>query len=87
MGNKTSGKYQIDFKYFIMAGFGGYFNIQHFEVPGTEWAMEVYFGAAETGYLTVGGEDYGFDFNAEEWIPISKSLTLIMTWLNYISTM
>jgi len=75
-GNKTSGKYQIDFKYYIVAGFGGYFNIQHFEVPGTEWAMEVYFGAAESGYLTVGGTDYGFDFNAEEWIEISNIIDL-----------
>jgi hypothetical protein len=75
-GNKTSGKYQIDFKYYIVAGNGGYFNIQHFEVPGTEWAMEVYFGAAESGYATIGGTDYGFDFNAEEWIQISNIIDL-----------
>jgi len=75
-GNRTSGKYQIDFKYYILSGFGGYFNLQHFEVPGTEWAMEVYFGAAETGYLTVGGTDYGFDFNADEWLEISNIVDL-----------
>ncbi len=75
-GNKTSGKYQIDFKYYIVAGNGGYFNLQHFETPGTEWAVEVYFGAAESGYATIGGTDYGFDFNADEWFQISNIIDL-----------
>jgi hypothetical protein len=71
MGNKTSGKYQFDLKYYIEPNFGGYINIQHFEVPGTEWAFEVYFGATEQGYITVGGQDYGFEFNAGEWLQLS----------------
>jgi len=76
MGNKTSGKYQFDLKYYIEPGFGGYINIQHFEVPGTEWAFEVYFGATEQGYITVGGVDTGFGFNAGEWLDISFVIDL-----------
>ncbi len=76
MGNKTSGKYQFDVKYYIEPGFGGYINIQHFEVPGTEWAFETFFGATEQGYITAGGVDTGFDFNAGEWLDLSFVIDL-----------
>ena len=83
MGNKTSGKYEFDVKYYIEPGFGGYINFQHFEVPGTEWAFEVYFGATESGYITVGGQDYGFDFNAGEWLQLSFIVNLDVDTAQY----
>ncbi len=83
MGNRTSGKYEFDVKYYIEPGFGGYINFQHFEVPGTEWAFEVYFGATESGYITVGGQDYGFDFNAGEWLQLSFIVNLDVDTAQY----
>jgi hypothetical protein len=77
LGNKTSGKYQVDFKYFISSGGkGAYFNIQHFESPGIEWAMEVYFDPIGNGTLTVGGADYVFTNTVDEWIEISNVIDL-----------
>ena len=37
-GNKTSGVYKIEFNYFVPAGFGAHFNLQH--AFGAEWAFE-----------------------------------------------
>ena len=73
-GNKTSGKYQIDVKYYIVSESGGYINLQHFEVPGTEWAVEVYFGAAagaENGYMLAGSAtQFPFTFTHDQWLQL-----------------
>ncbi len=75
-GNKTSGKYQVDFYYYIKSGYSGYFNFQHYEEPGVEWAMEVFFGESEEGYLDVGGNRYFFDYNQEEWLYIKNIIDI-----------
>jgi len=77
LGNKTSGKYQIDFKYYVSSSFtGGYFNFQHFEIPGTSWAFEVYFDPTGSGTLTVGGDDFVFTNSVDAWIQISNVIDL-----------
>ncbi|MDZ7741634.1 MAG: hypothetical protein U5Q03_07765 [Bacteroidota bacterium] len=79
-GNKTSGAYEVNFWYYIPSGFGGYYNIQHFEQPGIEWAYEVYFGEIGEGYLTVGGENYNFNYNLDEWLYIENDISLDEDW-------
>ncbi len=77
MGNKTSGKYQINMKYYIVSGNGGYFNIQHFEQPGTEWAYEVYFGATGDGYMNAAGNQSAFfTYNHDEWLNLKSIIDL-----------
>lgn len=77
LGNKTSGKYVVNFDYLIPVGNGGYFNIQHFEAPGNEWAFEVYFDNNGTGYMHAGGNNAAtFTFTHGEWIHISSVIDL-----------
>jgi hypothetical protein len=54
LGNKTSGAYELDFDMYVETNFAGYFNIQHFQSPGIEWAYEVYFDKNGTGRLFAG---------------------------------
>src|SRR5210317_70777 len=44
LGDKQNGKFEISFAYYVETGYGGYYNLQHYEAVGTEWAVEVFFG-------------------------------------------
>ncbi len=74
LGNKTSGEYIIAVEYYIPSNFGGYINLQHFEAPGNEWAVEAYFGAADgddNGYLYAGDPaEIPFTFPHDQWFDI-----------------
>ncbi len=77
LGNKTSGKYQINFKYYIPTDSAGYFNIQRFEDPGVEWAYEVYFGKTGDGYMSIDGEQVGFfNYTHDAWMQIENIIDL-----------
>ncbi len=77
MGNKTSGRYQINMKYYVVSGMGAYFNIQHFEQPGIEWAYEVYFGATGDGYMNAAGNQSAFfTYNHDEWLNLKSVIDL-----------
>ena len=80
LGNKTSGSYVVSVDYYVPSGFGGYINLQHFEVPGTEWACEVYFGAAEgadNGYMYAGDPtEIPFTFPHDAWFTIEFVIEL-----------
>ena len=77
LGNKTSGKYQVNFKYYIPTDSAGYYNIQRFEEPGIEWAVEVYFAKTGDGYMTLDGEQTGFfTYNHDEWLQIENIIDL-----------
>jgi hypothetical protein len=81
LGNKTSGKFELKFHYYIPSGFGGYFNIQHFESPGIEWAYEIYFGATGGAYLNAGANSVtGFDFDHDTWMEIDNIIDLNADW-------
>ena len=43
LGNKQVGQYELSWNMYIESGFAGYYNIQHYEAPGTEWAFNLYF--------------------------------------------
>lgn len=76
LGNRTSGKYIIEFYYYIPAGKGAYFNVQHFEQPGIEWAIEVYFGNNGTGRTTVNNVNVNFGHVLNSWIKIETIVDL-----------
>lgn len=78
LGNKVGGKYQINMKYWVpSSGDGGYYNIQHFEAPGTEWAYEVYFDNAGAGSLSAGMENAAtFTFANDSWVVLENIIDL-----------
>ena len=68
-GNYTSGHYTLTFNYYVPSrGNGGYFNIQH--ILCDQWALECYFHNTGGGYLKVGGTNYNFSVQADNWFPV-----------------
>ena len=80
LGDKTSGAYIFNVEYYIPSNFGGYINLQHFEAPGIEWAVEVYFGAAagaDNGYAFAGDPtEIPFTFPHDTWFPIEFEIDI-----------
>lgn len=71
LGNKTSGIYHLSWYVYIPSGFAGYFNLQHFESPGIEWAVEVYWDNNGTGYIHADGQDAAtFNYPQDSWVPV-----------------
>ncbi len=81
MGDKTSGKYQFNTKYWVESNFGGYINLQHFEAPGIEWAVEVFFGATGDGFMNADGENSAFfSYIPETWMQLEFVIDLDNDW-------
>lgn len=76
LGNKTSGEYDVNWSMYVETGFQAYYNFQHFESPGIEWAFEIWFYDDETGKLTVGGSDYAFTFPAGAWFTVEHNINI-----------
>jgi len=76
LGNKQAGIFEIEFNLLFEAGYGGYYNLQHFEAPGTEWAMEVYFASDGTAELSTDGVTTGFTYTPATWVNILNVVDL-----------
>jgi hypothetical protein len=77
LGNKTSGAYELDFDFYVETNYAGYFNVQHFESPGIEWAYEVYFDKNGTGRLLAGSTTpYAFNYPKDTWFQVRNVFDL-----------
>lgn len=82
LANKTSGKYVVEWMMYVPDGFGAYYNFQHFEAPGVEFAVEVYFKVDGTGYMHAGGQNTAtFNFSHDTWFPVSTVIDLDNDWV------
>ena len=75
LGNKTSGRYELNFEMWMFGGEKGYFNILHEFNAGNgadEWAQQVFFDGNGTGALQVGGNNYSFRYPQERWIDVKQ---------------
>ena len=70
LGDKQNGTFEVAFSYFIESGYGGYYNLQHYEAPGTEWAVEVYFASDGTGEINADGATIAFSYANAAWVEI-----------------
>lgn len=85
LGNKTSGAYRVSFDYYVPATKAGYFNIQHMEAPGNEWACEIYFDNGGTGYMHAGGQNAAtFTYPQGAWFHIDNIIDLDQDWAKFI---
>lgn len=81
LGNKTSGVYHVSWKMFVPTGFAGYYNFQHMEAPGNEWAFEVYFDNNGTGYMHAGGSNAAtFTYAYNQWFTVENFIDLDADW-------
>jgi len=87
LGNKTSGAYELDWEMYVETNYAGYFNIQHFESPGIEWAYEVYFDKNGTGRLLAGSTTpFAFNYPKDTWFLVENKIDidadLVEFWVN-----
>ena len=77
-GNLTTGAYDVSIWFYVEPGFGGYYNLlQEFTEFGsrTEWGIEVFFDADESGFINAGGANSAaFTYPAGTWF---KCTTLV----------
>jgi hypothetical protein len=76
LGDQISGKFAVNWMMYIPAGFAGYYNFQHFEAPGVEWAVELYFNADGTGQLNADGANIAFTYDQDTWMEIDHTIDL-----------
>jgi len=77
LGNKTSGAYELNFDAYVETGYAGYYNIQHFESPGIEWAFEIYFLEDGSGELYAGSTTpFTFSYPKDTWFPVVNRINI-----------
>ncbi len=77
LGDKTAGKYEVNWNYMIPTGFAGYYNFQKTEAPGVEWASELYFNEDGSGVINAGGEGMGaFTYTHDVWFNVRNVIDL-----------
>jgi hypothetical protein len=78
LGDKTSGKWNINFYAYIPDGYYGYFNIlQEFNGSNSQWGMQAYFDAGGVGTVDAGGQGAGtFNYSYDTWIYINFNIDL-----------
>lgn len=77
-GDKTEGKYALNFYTYIPEGFFGYFNmLQVFAGASSEWGMQAYFDAGGVGTVDAGGAGAGaFTYLYNTWINVEVVVDL-----------
>lgn len=86
-GSFTSGRWFFSGHIFIPTGNSAFFNMMHnWANYSYEWAFQVFFQANGTGRLNVGGNNYNFSYNHNEWLYISVEIDmandLAKLWVN-----
>ncbi len=74
--NKTTGIYTINFWYFVPTNFGAYFNLQHTQNMGQEWAFQAMMDKNGTGVLTCAGTNIDFNYPKDEWFEVLLNIDL-----------
>jgi hypothetical protein len=76
LGDKVSGAYEVNWQMYVETGKCGYYNFQHFESPGIEWAFELYFRADGTTELNVGGDLITGTYPKDTWFECKHEIDL-----------
>ena len=74
-GDLTSGSYSISFDYYVPAGKGGYYNLQH--VFASEWALEVFLHTDGTTKISAGGQELtDVAYASDTWFNVTVDVNL-----------
>lgn len=76
LGDKTSDVYNVSFWMYVPSGYGGYYNFQHFEAPGIEWAIEMYFHTDGSTRFIIAGDDIVMNYPHDTWFYMEHIIDL-----------
>jgi hypothetical protein len=72
LGDKTSGRYELKWWMYVENAKCGYYNIQHFQTPGIEWAYEVYFRTNGDIHLFAGVSTINGTYPKATWFEVKQ---------------
>ncbi len=75
LGNRTSGKYELEFDVFLRTGKRGNYNILHTFTPNSteaddEVGAEIYFNGDGTGFVRAANIPWSFTYEMDKWVTI-----------------
>lgn len=77
LGNRTAGSYALSWFMYVPSGFGGYFNIQHNEVPGNgSWMADITFAPDGSIEYLVNNVAAAGSYTQDEWFSIIMAIDL-----------
>lgn len=77
LGNRSTGSYALSWFMYIPSGFGGYFNIQHNEVPGNgSWMADITFAPDGTIEYLVNNVAAAGSYAQDEWFSVIMAIDL-----------
>ena len=76
LGDKVSGKYELKWWMYIETGKCGYYNIQHMQFPGIEWAFYIFFRTNGTLELKEGGDTITGTYPKDNWFEVRHEINL-----------
>jgi hypothetical protein len=76
LGDRVSGVYQLSWWMYIATGKCGYYNMQHFESPGIEWAYEIYFRTDGSIECLQGGNTLGGTYPHDVFFQVIQDVDL-----------
>jgi len=77
LGDKVTGVYHVDFYMYVPLDYCAYYNFQHMESPGVEWAFEMYFHTDGTCKFLIAGEELtNYTYPHNEWMYIEHIISL-----------
>ena len=76
LGNRVSGVYELRWMMYVETGKCGYYNIQHMESPGIEWAFEAYFRTDGTVDLFEGGNTIYGTYPKDVFFEVNQDINL-----------
>ena len=88
LGNKTAGVYELKWSMYVPTGFCGYYNIQHFQSPGIEWAYRNLFPCRRNipNFYEGGEDNQWYISERHSGLRQNKLSTLIMTISSFTLT-
>lgn len=77
LGNRTTGSYALSWFMYVPSGFGGYFNLQHNEVPGNgSWMADITFAPDGTIDYLVNNVSTAGSYVQDEWFSVIMAIDL-----------
>jgi hypothetical protein len=76
LGNKTTGRYELKWWMYVETTKCGYYNIQHYESPGIQWAFEIYFRTNGAIHLYAGGNTINGTYPKATWFEVKQIIKL-----------
>ena len=75
LGDRMSGKYNLEFRIYLLSGNKGYFNVLHAFIPNSnnnKYGYEVYFNGNNSGYVRQGGRQNNFQYPSNAWFTVNQ---------------